>query len=508
MEPWFRRDFSAVRVHSDATAAASTHDLGAAAYTIGQHIVFGANRYRPETPAGERLLAHELTHVVQDAVADSDRLPLVSDPEDCAERQADAVASRFGRCDWAPPVSGRPAALIQRTPETWFRGEATGVVPIKPEGALHDFGDGLYLTDSPDVAGQYAMTRAGDKPLTARRLSVAIEPERLGRVLDLTQDIRWQTYLKSRASPVSPTMEELIRWGPENYSRLFDDFVRINKIPIQEYDTIKGPELLRGGTQICIRNRAIQAEVRAALTDLPMSTSVGGASEAASVSAAGRRAGAATSETTAESAAETAAPASAVSPGGSQTTAPVEEPVIPGPAVSRAGTIVTIVVTLAMDLVLHHLSSELAEIERENIRRGWRVAVVPDVEKAIESLHRGWRENPETRPTEQTYLVVVYGISFEEQPHSKWILGGPVYLYQETRYLSSHISTTPLNERLQPPPHPPNSRVSWTSQPARSSRYRSRSGRSGRSPRVARATARQCTRPLSSTSAPVSARTR
>jgi len=114
--------------------------------------------------------------------------------------------------------------------------------------------------------------------------------------------------------------------------------------------------------------------------------------------------------------------------------------------------IVTTGVTLAMGLVLHYLSSKLAESERENIRRGWRVAVAPEVEGTIESLHRGWRAHPKTRPTEQTYLVVVYGISFEEQPHSKWIPGGPVYLYQKTDYLRSHISTTLLNERLDPPP--------------------------------------------------------
>ncbi len=277
MEPRFGHDLSAVRVHSDTAAAASAHDLGAAAYTIGQHIVFGADRYRPETPAGGRLLAHELTHVVQDAVAGTDHLPLVSDPEDFAERQADAVASRFGRCDSAPPVPGRPAALIQRVPEIWFRGEAEGVAPARAGGAVHDFGDGLYLTDSPSVAETYAVTRAGDKPLTARLRSVAIESERLGRVLDLTQDIRWQTFLKSRGTPWSPTNEELIRQANENYSGLFDQFARINKIPIQDYDAIKGPEFVRGGTQICIRNPQIQAEVRAALIDLPMSTSVAGA---------------------------------------------------------------------------------------------------------------------------------------------------------------------------------------------------------------------------------------
>jgi hypothetical protein len=154
--------------------------------------------------------------------------------------------------------------------------------------------------------------------LTARRFSVTIESERLGRVLDLTQDIRWQTFMKARATPLSATNEELIRQANENYSRMFEESVEINKIPIQEYDAIKGPEFVRGGTQICIWNPQIQAEVRAALTDLPMSTSVAGATETVSVPAVEGGSGAAASETTAaavasgatttaESAAETAA---------------------------------------------------------------------------------------------------------------------------------------------------------------------------------------------------------
>jgi hypothetical protein len=61
----FERDFSNVRVHADAEAAASARAVDALAYTVGNHLVFGASRYAPDTAAGRRLLAHELTHVVQ-----------------------------------------------------------------------------------------------------------------------------------------------------------------------------------------------------------------------------------------------------------------------------------------------------------------------------------------------------------------------------------------------------------------------------------------------------------
>ncbi|HEX6288339.1 MAG TPA: DUF4157 domain-containing protein [Herpetosiphonaceae bacterium] len=58
-------DFSQVRIHTDARAAAAARTLHAAAFTQGRHIVFGAGQYAPSSPQGQRLLAHELTHVVQ-----------------------------------------------------------------------------------------------------------------------------------------------------------------------------------------------------------------------------------------------------------------------------------------------------------------------------------------------------------------------------------------------------------------------------------------------------------
>lgn len=63
----FGYDFSRVRVHADAVAAQSARDVSAHAYTVGQNIVFAAGQFAPATEQGRRLLAHELTHVVQQA---------------------------------------------------------------------------------------------------------------------------------------------------------------------------------------------------------------------------------------------------------------------------------------------------------------------------------------------------------------------------------------------------------------------------------------------------------
>jgi Domain of unknown function (DUF4157) len=65
MESRFGSDFGEVRVHTNEKAAASAHAMNAHAYTLGSNIVFGTNQYTPGTFTGQRLLAHELAHVIQ-----------------------------------------------------------------------------------------------------------------------------------------------------------------------------------------------------------------------------------------------------------------------------------------------------------------------------------------------------------------------------------------------------------------------------------------------------------
>lgn len=64
-ESRFGQDLSHVRVHTDQDAEQSARDVNALAYTVGSHVVFNAGRYAPNTSEGQRLLAHELTHVCQ-----------------------------------------------------------------------------------------------------------------------------------------------------------------------------------------------------------------------------------------------------------------------------------------------------------------------------------------------------------------------------------------------------------------------------------------------------------
>jgi hypothetical protein len=114
MEPRFGADFSGVRVHADARADRAAESVRALAYTVGHRLVFRAGHYQPESAPGRRLLAHELTHVVQ---------------------QGAAAAARDGRVQ---PAAGARGSL-QRQPATAGRREAriTVVFDDDSEEFLH-----------------------------------------------------------------------------------------------------------------------------------------------------------------------------------------------------------------------------------------------------------------------------------------------------------------------------------------------------------------------------------
>jgi hypothetical protein len=100
MESRFGEDFSEVQVHTDDKAAASAEALNANAYTSGRDIYFGRGKYAPETPEGQNLLAHELTHTIQQsermspmkAAAHTSNGIAVRRADDPLEQEADRAA--------------------------------------------------------------------------------------------------------------------------------------------------------------------------------------------------------------------------------------------------------------------------------------------------------------------------------------------------------------------------------------------------------------------------------
>jgi hypothetical protein len=111
MEQRFGHDFSRVRVHTDAAAEQSARDVNAHAYTVGHNMVFGTDQFVPETQEGRRLLAHELTHVVQQSAqgsARSDRLSIAA-PDINSEHEAERAA--------VSALSNRPYPIYHRSPQ-------------------------------------------------------------------------------------------------------------------------------------------------------------------------------------------------------------------------------------------------------------------------------------------------------------------------------------------------------------------------------------------------------
>lgn len=119
----FGHDFSQVRLHADQQAAASAQAVDAHAYAVGNHVVFGAGRYAPETPAGQYLLAHELAHTLQQgALRDRAAAPLdINVPGDAYEQAADRFAvaamqarARNGATNDSVSMPAAPAPFVAR----------------------------------------------------------------------------------------------------------------------------------------------------------------------------------------------------------------------------------------------------------------------------------------------------------------------------------------------------------------------------------------------------------
>jgi len=119
MQTRFGHDFSNVKVHSDAHAADSAEAVNALAYTVGHDVVFGAGQYRPGTVPGDRLLAHELTHVLQQqGSVQSGAIRLM----DSASHEAEADRIGTAVNAWVPSpdrtahdIHSAPTNVVQRT---------------------------------------------------------------------------------------------------------------------------------------------------------------------------------------------------------------------------------------------------------------------------------------------------------------------------------------------------------------------------------------------------------
>ena len=129
MESAFGADFSGVRIHTDSRADGLSQSLSARAFATGRDVFFRQSEYSPGTSSGRELLAHELTHVVQQNGDGISRKMTVSEPGDAHEIEADHMARVVMQQEHAPTADRQvlarqedeeqavAAKLLQRQPE-------------------------------------------------------------------------------------------------------------------------------------------------------------------------------------------------------------------------------------------------------------------------------------------------------------------------------------------------------------------------------------------------------
>jgi hypothetical protein len=163
MEPRFGHDFSKVRIHADARAATSARSVNALAYTVGQDIVFGDGRYSPGSSAGRQLLAHELTHVVQQSgsrSAPQSNAPM-SQAGDRAEREAESVSRTVLSGAPVPAITSPGQYSLQRQDGA---GAGAGAPPAPPARKT------IWVN-----VGFDSSASANEETMTKLRNSIAVE---------------------------------------------------------------------------------------------------------------------------------------------------------------------------------------------------------------------------------------------------------------------------------------------------------------------------------------------
>jgi hypothetical protein len=184
MEPRFGHDFSQVRVHTDARAAESVRAVNALAYTVGRDVVFGVGQYKPDSMEGKRLLAHELTHVVQQSSRTS-QIPTEIDR---------------GLADPFEQVANNVAGYIMG-----FR---------QPSSDLHGIPDATHRYAMPALSHSHYMIQRQKNMSVAQETQAipASNPERQARLEQLLNEINTQTAenlsLRSELDALSPASSE------------------------------------------------------------------------------------------------------------------------------------------------------------------------------------------------------------------------------------------------------------------------------------------------------------
>lgn len=208
MEPRFGHNFAHVRVHTDAKAAKSARAVNALAYTAGRNIVFGAGQYAPGTSTGQRLMAHELTHVIrQDGQRGPARLQReCDDPNFCTPYATTAEAT---------------------AEEAWLRSYFLPTMSAKFGTEVHDLWES-FLSRAPGASLSRRVFETPGNPIEESFATSSATDADQDAVLDMVIN-RVTSFPGGRLSPHSHTVSSLTNYlsasemdnRPINYSNPF-----------------------------------------------------------------------------------------------------------------------------------------------------------------------------------------------------------------------------------------------------------------------------------------------
>lgn len=146
-EPRFGHDFSNVRLHTDAVAAKSAQSINALAYTTGNNIVFNSGQYSPDSDSGKKLMAHELTHVIQQGNTEKN-IQRKAEPEDTEKQIEELLMANSFETQWKKFVDytdSMKRSMFNETP-AYFDLQSGGQ-PADPTYTMNKE-QALALTDS------------------------------------------------------------------------------------------------------------------------------------------------------------------------------------------------------------------------------------------------------------------------------------------------------------------------------------------------------------------------
>jgi Domain of unknown function (DUF4157) len=234
LEPRFQHDFSKVRVHADAEADRLARGYDAAAFAVGQDVYFRDNMYNPYSEQGMHILAHELTHTVQqkDAKPHSRHTLERDDQNSASEIEARTVAQNAVAGHNVNVQTSSPAQVQCLAPDflenILFRGAGTivkdapliGTVVNGTQSIYHSASAGLNLLDGD---GRAAREHATDAAISAAK-AIPILGTGLG-AFELTYDMLAND--EQQAGGAQPTVHDIVD------SWLFDDIMKKEDMPAQ-----------------------------------------------------------------------------------------------------------------------------------------------------------------------------------------------------------------------------------------------------------------------------------